>query len=155
MIGDKKGFTIPELLVAMGIFVVILTMVSSVYVTSISSQRRGFGKQNVLDSSRFALEAMARAIRQSTVSASESDADTLVLDHAVRGELIYELSGGRVTEEVAGGAAQNLTADDVTVETLIFLGRGLGGNGGGRRRNTRFSRKGRGNGRKGGGGRDS
>ena len=128
MTGDKRGFTIPELLVAMGIFVVILTVVSSVYVTSISSQRRGFGKQNVLDSSRFALETMARAVRQSTILAISNDGDTMDLAHAVRGDITYSLSGQRVTESVAGGQAQNLTADNVVVESLIFRGQGLGGN---------------------------
>jgi prepilin-type N-terminal cleavage/methylation domain-containing protein len=125
---DSSGFTLIELLIAMGIFITVVTLVSSIYITTVSSQRRGFGKQNVLDSSRFALEAMARAVRQSTIVVSETDADTLSLVHAVRGDLIYELASGRITEEVEGGPAQNLTADDVVVQTLIFRGQGLGSN---------------------------
>lgn len=110
-----------ELLVSVTIFAIVITIASSIYITTIGSQRRAFGRQNVLDSSRFALESMARAIRQSDVVSAT--ANTLDINHPDKGTIQYSLSSGQIME--SGGA---LTANDVTVSSLTFLTDGLAGN---------------------------
>jgi len=115
------GFTLMELLVSVTIFAVVVTIASSIFISTIGSQRKAFGQQNILDSSRFALESMARAIRQSDVISAT--VNTLEINHPDKGTIQYSLSGGQIME--SGGA---LTADDVTVESLTFLTDGLAGN---------------------------
>lgn len=112
-----------ELLVTMAVFTIVVTIVSDVYLTTFGSQRRAFGQQSVLESSRFALEAMARSIRQSTVvSATET---RLEINHPLKGTIVYEKSGQRILENSAP-----LTADNVSVNRLSFLTSGLAGNDG-------------------------
>ena len=128
----SSGFTIVEVLVAAGIFAVILTVVASIYITTISAQRRTFGTQHVLDSSRFALESMGRAIRQSTVNSAGGS--TLDLeDHPDKGDITYTLNGERLEEN-----GEPITADDVVVETLVFIPQGLGTSDGAQPRITIF-----------------
>lgn len=119
----KRGFTIVEVLVAVALFSIVVTIVADVYISTIGSQRRAFGQQDVLDSSRFALESMGRAIRQSVViSASGS---TLELTHPTKGFVIYTLENGAILENDSA-----LTADDVVIENLSFLTHGFAGNDG-------------------------
>ncbi len=117
---NKKGFTLVEVMVASGIFALIVVVVASIYVTVISSQRRTFAVQDALDSSRFALESMARSIRQSSVSSAGGS--TLELTgHPDKGNITYILNNGRLEEN-----GQPITADNVVVETLIFRPQGTG-----------------------------
>ncbi len=122
MTGDnqkKGGFTLIEMLVAIGIFVLVITLVSTIYVGAIGNQRRAFGLQDVLESSRFTLEAMARAIRQSNITTATQT--LLTLNHPSKGAVTYSLAGGRLYE-----GSNPITSQDVTVEDLRFLVSGLG-----------------------------
>lgn len=118
---DKRqgGFTLIEMLVATGIFVLVITLVSTIFVSTIGNQRRAFGLQDVLDSSRFALEAVARSIRQSDITSASQT--SLTLAHPTKGAVTYSLSAGRLYE-----GNQPVTSQDVTVEDLRFLVSGLG-----------------------------
>ena len=134
---NKRGFTIIEVLVATGLFSIILLVVVGIYITTISAQRRTFGTQNVLDSSRFALETMARAIRQSSVTSAGGS--TLELSgHPDKGNITYTLNGEAIEESVNGASANPITSDDVVVETLIFDPQGTGTNDGEQPRITIF-----------------
>jgi Tfp pilus assembly protein PilE len=122
MIGDKHraGFTLIELLVAVGVFILVVIIVSTIYTSTIGSQRRAFGKQDILDSSRYALETMARAIRQSTVD-SVSATRLELENHPRKGDITYRLNNGRILEN-----GDQITANNVTVESLEFIGQGIG-----------------------------
>jgi prepilin-type N-terminal cleavage/methylation domain-containing protein len=117
----NKGFTLMELLVAVAIFSVTITIVSDIYLSTVGSQRKSFGQQDVLDSSRFAIESMARAIRQSTIVSATPV--SLEINHPDKGTVRYDLNGGRLME-----TDSPLTADNVVVEKLSVLTSGLDGN---------------------------
>lgn len=55
------------MLVGMAVFVVITSVVVSVLLSSIRAQRKSVQIQNVADNSRFVLEKISRAVRQSTI----------------------------------------------------------------------------------------
>ncbi len=65
--GISKGFTLVELLVAMAMFLIVLTVVVQIFMTGLGGTRRLFGRQNSLDSARFILEKMSKEIRMSTI----------------------------------------------------------------------------------------
>jgi len=109
-----------ELLVTVAVFTIVVTIVSDVYLTAVGSQRRSFGQQLVIENSGFTLEAMARAIRQSSVvSATET---RLEINHPAKGTVVYTAGGGQVLENDAP-----LTSQDVTVSRLSFLTLGIPG----------------------------
>lgn len=59
------GFTLIELMVAMGIFVVVSMVSVSIFLTAIQNQRRDFQVQNLQDNARYLIETMTKEIRMS------------------------------------------------------------------------------------------
>ncbi|HMB17610.1 MAG TPA: type II secretion system protein [Candidatus Paceibacterota bacterium] len=60
---DKKGFTLVEMIVAMSVFTVLLTVAVGVFVKSIRSQRELVHRLAIIDNAGLALEQMTREIR--------------------------------------------------------------------------------------------
>lgn len=63
----SKAFTLVELLVAMVIFITVISTVISIFGRVLEQQRRTFALQNVQDNARYALEAIAREVRMANV----------------------------------------------------------------------------------------
>jgi prepilin-type N-terminal cleavage/methylation domain-containing protein len=59
----KRGFTLVEILVAVTIFVIVVSIASSLFVQTIRSQRRNLAYQELLDQTSYVMEYMARSIR--------------------------------------------------------------------------------------------
>jgi prepilin-type N-terminal cleavage/methylation domain-containing protein len=62
-----SGFTLIELLVATSLFVVVVTVVSGIFISTVNTQRKIIGMGNVQESASFILESMAKEIRMSVV----------------------------------------------------------------------------------------
>lgn len=60
---QSKGFSIIELIVALGIFSIVITVVAIFFNNSIISQRRIISSQNIQDNIRYAIEFISREIR--------------------------------------------------------------------------------------------
>ena len=54
-----RGFTMIELIIAVGIFVIIVVIVTSLLITSLKGQRKTFALQNAQDNARFLIGFMA------------------------------------------------------------------------------------------------
>ncbi|MDA1337708.1 MAG: prepilin-type N-terminal cleavage/methylation domain-containing protein [bacterium] len=139
----ERGFTIPELLVALFMFSLIIGGATNLLLSGIAGQRSSLAMQELLDQSSFTLEYMARSLRQ-----AKKDLDPICL--AVRGlnyELTQEgsgvrfiniqgqcqefrLTGDRVEEVfwVGGGISSQafLTSDNLAVTSLQFILQGAG-----------------------------
>lgn len=66
MIGNKnhdKGFTLIELMVAVGVFAVAITASSGLFITSLRGQQRTYVVQNLADNARYAMETMVKEMR--------------------------------------------------------------------------------------------
>lgn len=59
----KRGFTLVEILVAVTIFVSVVAVASSLFVSAIQSQRRNLAYQELLDQTSYVMEYMSRSIR--------------------------------------------------------------------------------------------
>jgi len=62
-ISENKAFTLIELLVTIGIFSIVIGMVSGVFILGIQQQKVAFASQILLDQTSFALEYMSRTLR--------------------------------------------------------------------------------------------
>lgn len=60
----EKGFTIPELLVALFVFSLVTGGATNLLLSGITAQRSSLATQEILDQSSFAMEYMTRALRQ-------------------------------------------------------------------------------------------
>ncbi|MCX6813274.1 MAG: type II secretion system protein [Candidatus Azambacteria bacterium] len=116
---DKRGLTLIELIVAIGVFGLVVSMAFGIFVLAIVSQRRIIALRNVEDNARFALESMAREIR--TGKNFSGGAGSLSFTNA-KGELvIYRLNGGIVEKSSDGGANYSaVTGSETTVNYLNF-----------------------------------
>lgn len=115
----QKGFTLIEFLVAGAIFVVILSIVTTIIVRSMQSYNRMIATENVNDEVRYALDTISRAVR---VSKIESGGISLVISgHPTKGNVTYSLVGGVIQEN-----SEDITSGNITVDTLNFTVSGLG-----------------------------
>lgn len=116
---NKKGFTVVELIVAMGVFVVIVTIAVGVFVGSVRNQRLLTELMAVNNNAGGVLEQMAREIR--TGYRFDATADALTFTN-YKGETVTStLAAGKITRQAAGRAAHAMTADEVEVTYLTFL----------------------------------
>ena len=138
MIGNnlkqKAGFTLVELIVAVGVFAAVVVAVSTIFTSVVNSQRKNVNNEEILDNARFVLENMARAIRQSCVIndqgiqskscivSPDGSSSSLNVLHATKGVVVYNLSNGHITEKSnTDSSAINLTSDSVAVDSLTFV----------------------------------
>jgi len=135
---EKSGFTLIEILVSSFILILVVVAASQMYVTASSAQRRAYGKQNALDSSRYALEYMGRAIRQSTIPPDAFNVNNQIELHHPDAtkcpggnapcSVYYRINSGRIQESLVAlnnspTNWQNITEiTSVQVVTLRFTG---------------------------------
>lgn len=137
------GFTLVEILVAIGLSSLVFLMLGSMSVLLLRAQRQALLDVRVIDSARFATESLARTLR--TVSSSSitvvSPTEFTVSHDGRAGGLgcptapcviryrITPYGGNNVLEEVDGSApALPLTSTALNVEMFrsTFIGRGTG-----------------------------
>lgn len=66
----ETGFTLIELMVAVGVFSVAITASSGLFITSLRGQQRTYVVQNLADNARYAMEAMTKEMRMGSGFAS-------------------------------------------------------------------------------------
>lgn len=116
---DKKGLTLIELIVAIGVFGLVVSMAFGIFVLAIVSQRRIIALRNVEDSIRFTMESMAREIR--TGKNFSGGVGSLSFTNAKGESVIYRLNGSIVEKSSDGGANYSaVTGSETTVNYLNF-----------------------------------
>lgn len=132
-----KGLTLIELLVAMAIFVVVLTVVFGLFSSAIKGQRRVIAMQNIQENARFMLEFMAKEIRMSKINSSTSTSlnitrsdGTTVVNYSLNNGKLYQ-DGVQVNSDevsVTGGFyVEGIGADNLQPKvTIAFKVQGTG-----------------------------
>jgi prepilin-type N-terminal cleavage/methylation domain-containing protein len=86
----EKGFTLVELLVAMGIFSVIIGAISGIFIIGLRQQRITLVNQAISDQISFSLEFMGRALR---VAKKELSAPTCLSQNGLNYEITRSGAG--------------------------------------------------------------
>ena len=122
----RRGFTLIEILVVLGIFTVLGVLIVNVFLLSLRSQRQASYRQETLANLRFVMETMAQNIRTSEIDYS-FPYDPQVLNLRLgSGRVSYGLNSlGEIilTTETSTGSQSALltTADDVVVFEMNFF----------------------------------
>ena len=125
----ESGLTLIELIVAIGIFGLVVSMGFGIFSIAITSQRRIIALKNVEDNIRFALESMAREIR--TGQNFSGGIGLLSFTNAKGEAVIYRLSGSIIEKSSDGGTNYlPVTGSDTTVNYLNFYLAGQAANDG-------------------------
>lgn len=115
----EKGLTLIELIVAVGIFGLVVNIIFGVFSLAIVSQRRIIALKNVEDNIRFAVESMAREIR--TGKNFTGSANLLSFTNANGEAIFYRLNGGVVEKSSDGGVNYSaVTSSETTINYLNF-----------------------------------
>ena len=67
------GYSLIELLVAISVFVVVLSVNSNIFLNAVRGQGKAITTQNVSDNARYAMEVMARELRVARVTSLPAD----------------------------------------------------------------------------------
>jgi len=101
------GFTLIEILVAMAIFLIVITTVLQIFMMSMSGTWRLFGRQNDLDTARFILESMSKEVRLSAIISNDSSGgkvQQLNITNAYGCSVSYVFGSSNITRAVTGGS---------------------------------------------------
>ncbi|MFA6278552.1 MAG: type II secretion system protein [Candidatus Paceibacterota bacterium] len=122
----KRGYTLVELIIAVGLFALVMTLASGAYIVMIDLTRKAQGTATGIGSLSFALETMTRTIRTGTeyhcpaITGDDcSGGDSFSTRNSKGNVVSYELSGGSITQ-TQGSVSANLTDPSVTVSSLTF-----------------------------------
>ena len=115
IIKPKKGMTIVEVIVAMGIFITVVTLAVGGFVALLRLQRKSLIMRETQQNSRIALEIMAKDARQATTVTPSGSTLTLIMPGGT--PITYALNGSnQITRRVgAAGIAIPITSSDITI----------------------------------------
>lgn len=115
----ERGLTMIELIVAVGIFGLVIGMTVSIFVLALASQRRIIALRNTEDNVRFAIEAMAREIK--TGKNFNGGGSSVSFTNAKGEAVIYRLNSNVVEKSSDGGVNYSaVTGTETTVNYLNF-----------------------------------
>lgn len=138
---DKKGFTLVELIVSVGVFSIVMLVAVGALLSLLAANQRAQTLKVVMNNLNLAMENMVKDIRVGTVyhcggspyntAANCSAGDSTFAFKPSGGsgsgdEIVYQLSNGAILRSVAGNNPVAITSSDVTVERLAFKVWGAG-----------------------------
>lgn len=133
----SRGFTLIEMIVSIGLFSLVMLVVTAAYLTIIALDREARTTNEVVANLSFATESMARNIRTGTQYScagagngscsqfSFRDADGQQITYLLKNDgTIAQCSSGTCTP--ASISAVSLTDPRIKIQSLTFLVRGVG-----------------------------
>ena len=134
-VNSQRGFTIPELLVALLVFSLVIGGGANLLLSGIAAQRNSLAAQELLDQSSFAAEYMTRALRQAQKDLGDdciSPGTNYEITDGGRGIQFLDVQGvcrkfslppsvqAQRIKETPGPGLTFLTSDNLTVTSLRF-----------------------------------
>lgn len=122
---SPTGYTLVELIVAVGLFSLVMLLASGAYLLMIGIGRQAQGTATGINNLSFALEAMTRTIRTGSgyncggLGDCPNGASTFSFTDANGVPISYTLSGSTI-EQTKNGGQSALTDSSVTVSSLTF-----------------------------------
>lgn len=138
MIGDKRGLTLMEILVVMGVFSLTVTITSAIFLLANQAQRRVLALTAAQADLRFAMEAIVREVRGGQIDYATYEgaqggisvpAERLILKSASGNRLefyaetnptVCPTGVARCLAVGVNGTSQSLTSAGVSLEKLVF-----------------------------------
>ena len=119
----NKGFTLIELIVGMGIFVIIISVVLSLFMSALTGQRKILAQQNLQDNARYLLGFIAKELRMSDIKSVSTN--TLVIERHDGTEVTYTFDNSEKQIERNDGLTSGPINSDQVLVTGRFYGSGI------------------------------
>ncbi|MFH1668287.1 MAG: prepilin-type N-terminal cleavage/methylation domain-containing protein [Candidatus Komeilibacteria bacterium] len=123
---NKRGYSLAEVIIAIGIFSIVSVIVSSVYLSANSLQQHTASLQRLQNEGRYIAEKITREIRGREIDYSEVLKDDQpqeyinFLKDEIGEEVKISLIDSNLEYDIGGGTSANLNADDVDVVNAKF-----------------------------------
>lgn len=124
----KKGFTIMEMIIALGVFSISMMLTLGIYTNMIDMQNKSFNFRAVNNSLNFTMEKMSREIRTgfsycgiALLYPCSSSQFSFKAGISGNPEITYRLNNNVIEMAVNGGSFSPLTSSGVVVTNLEFL----------------------------------
>ncbi|MFC1700751.1 PilW family protein [Patescibacteria group bacterium] len=114
----NKGVTLVEVIVALAIFWVVISVAVNIFAYELKGQRKSSAMQLVQNNSRYALESISKEIRMSHIEADSNENMLHITAYKIGGvavDVVYILAGGKI---LRNGSA--ITSDQISVSKLKF-----------------------------------
>lgn len=115
-----RGFTMPEVLISIGLFTIIMAVTSAVFLTGLRSQRQTIASLNANDNLAYALEMIARDIRMGTMFFAPTEDQLSFLSYDNKA-IVYRLNNETIERSVAGEEFEPMTAQNIRIKQLTFI----------------------------------
>jgi len=122
----SKGYTLIELIVAVGLFAIVMLLASSAYITLIGINNQVQGLASGIDNLSFALETMARGIRTGTQYSCLGGSSDCVINGGTfsfvneKGKTVLYSLAGTTIQKTVDGTISPLTDSSVDISSLVF-----------------------------------
>lgn len=114
---DRRGFTLVELLVAMTILLLVLSVANGLFYGSIISLRHGEERTDSRENLRLGLDRMSRELRMAEEIAEDSDPSNLKFTNAEGDAVHYFVNASNELVRIAGN--QNLVLASGVAELIL------------------------------------
>ena len=111
----RQGLTMIELLIAVAIFVVVVSIIFSIFLTGLKGYKKAIAVQNIQDNARYLLSFIAKEVRMSDInSANDSNLDITRHDGQ---NIVYNFDGANIQRIVTGDpiVSGSINSEEVTV----------------------------------------
>lgn len=85
---NNKGFTLIEMVVVIGIFTLLVSAGSGLFISSLKAQRQGLATQEVLSQTSYLMEYMSKALRMAKKDITGTCTGTVKLNYVFAGQCI-------------------------------------------------------------------
>lgn len=131
---NKKGFTLVEIIVAIAIFIVLVTISMGAIAGIFDANRKSQSLKAIMTNLNFAVEIMAREIRfgskyhcgttgdWSLPQDCSSGDNIITFESSSGGEITYRLNGNTLEKSEDGGNTYlGITAPEINIESMKFF----------------------------------
>ncbi len=115
-----EGFTMPEMLISVGLFVVVMSATSAAFLIGIRTQRQIIASLNANDNIAYAMEVMARDIRTGKTFTPSTIEDSLSFTNYKNEAVTYFLENDALNRSIGNSASETLTSANVKILKAVF-----------------------------------
>lgn len=119
----QRGFTLIEIIVAIGIFTAVITMALATFLNISNIQRKAGALRAINDNLNFALEVMSREIRSGKGYCDSScSASSFNFTNSQDKKVVYRLYENSIEMSSDGGSSfLRLTSPEIKIDNLTFI----------------------------------
>jgi len=129
----QRGFTLLEMTVSLGIFIILFTLTLGIYSQSLKAEQRTIQMSKLQKESQLIMEVIAKKIRSSkidydyyggSVNISDGESQLALLDKSDY-QTVFRLGGGSIEVCIEdcqpNGVFTSIPATDVAITSLVFF----------------------------------